>query len=293
MGYDVTFLGHMSFNEIVPFNVKSSISPGGAMFFSASVPARLGKKTALVVKMADRDKHILEPMEKLGVETYVIPSNDTTYIKVIYPTEDIDNREFILQKDAGFIKSDEVPKGESKCLHLAGISNTEFNMDLIKYLRKKYSYLSIDMQSIVRHMDKNTRKISFEDDDRKKEIASLMNGVKLDIVEAQILTGTDDIEKAAITFEKWGCPEVMVTHSKGVLVRAFGKTYYEKFTSKNFSGRTGRGDTTFAAYLTRRLDHDVADSVKFAAALVSIKMETPGYFNGKLEDVLLRMRNNY
>ncbi|HBM76258.1 MAG TPA: carbohydrate kinase, partial [Clostridiaceae bacterium] len=49
----------------------------------------------------------------------------------------------------------------------------------------------------------------------------------------------------------------------------------------------------FAAYLTRRLDHDVADSVKFAAALVSIKMETPGYFNGKLEDVLLRMRNNY
>jgi hypothetical protein len=41
--------------------------------------------------------------------------------------------------------------------------------------------------------------------------------------------------------------------------------------------------------LAWRLDHDVAASLKFAAALVSIKMETPGPFRGSLEDVLKRI----
>jgi sugar/nucleoside kinase (ribokinase family) len=41
--------------------------------------------------------------------------------------------------------------------------------------------------------------------------------------------------------------------------------------------------------MTRRLTHGPAESLKFAAALVSIKMETPGPFAGTLEDVLARM----
>ena len=118
----------------------------------------------------------------------------------------------------------------------------------------------------------------------------MMDKLKLDIVEAKILTGTDDLEKAAIIVESWGCPEILITHSQGVLARVKGKTYYEKFSNRNSSGRTGRGDTTFSAYLSWRLDHDVATSLKFAAALVSIKMETPGPFKGTLEDVARRLK---
>jgi sugar/nucleoside kinase (ribokinase family) len=54
-------------------------------------------------------------------------------------------------------------------------------------------------------------------------------------------------------------------------------------------GRTGRGDTTFAGYLARRLDEGPAEALRFAAALVSIKIETPGPFQGTLSDVLSRM----
>ena len=90
-------------------------------------------------------------------------------------------------------------------------------------------------------------------------------------------TGTDDLTKAALTIEAWGCSEVVITQAEGVLARVRGETFYEKFSNRSVVGRTGRGDTTFAAYLARRLDHDVADSLKFAAALVSIKMETPGH----------------
>ena len=81
----------------------------------------------------------------------------------------------------------------------------------------------------------------------------MMDKLKLDIVEARLLTGTDDLEKAAIIVESWGCSEIMITHSEGVLARVKGKTYYEKFSNSNVSGRTGRGDTTFAAYLVTQI----------------------------------------
>jgi sugar/nucleoside kinase (ribokinase family) len=138
-----------------------------------------------------------------------------------------------------------------------------------------------------------SRVIKYSDVADKKEIAALMNKLKLDIVEARILTGTDDLEKAAIIIESWGCPEVLITKSDGVLARVKGRTYYERFSNSNVSGRTGRGDTTFAAYLSQRLDHEVAESLKFAAALVSIKMESPGPFSGTLEDVYKRLKEKH
>jgi sugar/nucleoside kinase (ribokinase family) len=85
----------------------------------------------------------------------------------------------------------------------------------------------------------------------------------------------------------------VITHAQGVLARVNGTTYYEKFSNSNVSGRTGRGDTTFSAYLSWRLDHDPEESLKFAAALVSIKMETPGPFKGTLEEVQKRLREKH
>ena len=75
-----------------------------------------------------------------------------------------------------------------------------------------------------------------------------------------------------------------------MLARVGGKTFYERFSNRSVAGRTGRGDTTFAGYLAWRMDHGPAESLRFAAALVSIKMETPGPFQGTLADVLARMK---
>ena len=103
--------------------------------------------------------------------------------------------------------------------------------------------------------------------------------VKLDVVEAEILTGTTDLEQAAVIVEDWGCPEIIITRSDGVFARYKGKTYYERFSHRNSQGRTGRGDTTTGSYLVRRLDHGVEDSLKFAEP-ASIKMEMSGSFEG-------------
>jgi sugar/nucleoside kinase (ribokinase family) len=291
--YDITFVGHMCYDEIIPFGGKPHVAPGSAVLCGAMVAPRVGKKVAAVVKMAKKDENILQPMKDAGVDTYLIPSDETTFSRVFHYSANVDERKLTLVKSAGFISINDVPKLVSTCVHLAGISDTEFDMPLLRGLKSRGYSLSADMQSFVRHVTTVTKDIEYSDVANKKEIASMMDKLKLDIVEAKILTGTDDLEKAAVIVESWGCPEVMITHSQGVLARVNGVTYYEKFSNSNSSGRTGRGDTTFSAYLSWRLDHDPGESLKFAAALVSIKMETPGPFNGTLQDVVIRLEQKH
>ncbi len=292
--YDITFVGHMVWDEIIPFGGVARVAPGSAVLCGAMVAARVGKKVAVVTRMAEKDEHMLQPMKDLGIDTFLIPSEETSYNRVLHYSANVDEREMTLLKSAGLISIGDVPGLDTTCLHLAGISDTEFDMSLMKGLKaRNYRSLSVDMQSFVRHINPVTKNHEFSDVTGKEEIAAMMDKLKLDIVEAKLLTGTDDLEKAAIIVESWGCPEVMITHADGVLARVKGKTWYEKFSNNNVSGRTGRGDTTFAAYLSYRLDHEVAESLKFAAALVSIKMETPGPFSGTLEEVYKRMEEKH
>ena len=291
--YDITFVGHMCYDEIIPFGGKPHIAPGSAVLCGAMVAARVGKKVAAVVKMAKKDEDILRPMKDVGVDTYVIPSEVTTFSRVLHESENVDERTLTLVKSAGLIKISDVPPLETTCAHLAGISDTEFDMDLMRGLKSRGYSLSADMQSFVRHVTP-ARLIEYSDVADKREIVSMMDKLKLDVVEARILTGTEDLEKAAIIIEGWGCRgEIVITHSQGVLARVKGATYYEKFSNSSVVGRTGRGDTTFAAYLSHRLDHGVKESLKFAAALVSIKMETPGPFKGTLADVATRLKEKH
>jgi sugar/nucleoside kinase (ribokinase family) len=229
-------------------------------------------------------------MKELGIDVFLVPAAQTTHMRVIHPTADVDVRQMFQEKNAGFFTIEEMPDIQTKWLHLAGITDREFTFDFIAGLKKKNFHLSTDMQSFVRQVDPKTREIFFKDVPDKKAIFGLIECIKLDIVEAKILTGMDNLELAAMAMDEWGCSEIVITQSEGVLARVSAVTYYEQFSNSSIVGRTGRGDTTFAAYLARRMEYCEAESLKFAAALVSIKMETPGPFRGTFEDVLARMQ---
>ena len=82
-----------------------------------------------------------------------------------------------------------------------------------------------------------------------------------------------------------GAKEVIITHNTEVIVYD-GKDFYSvPIRARNLSGRTGRGDTTFAAYMTERLTHSIEHSLLYATATVSIKMETPGPYKGTRADI--------
>jgi sugar/nucleoside kinase (ribokinase family) len=288
--YDIVFIGHICFDEVVAYQGTPRVAPGSAVLCGALAAARVGKRVAVVTQMAPRDQNILESLRQNDVTLHVIPSAETTYMKVVHPSADVDDRQIYQLANAGFFSLADLPPLAARRVHLAGITDQEFDLDFIRGLKEKGYCLSVDMQSFVRQVQPVKHQIAFQDVPAKLEIVSQMDMVKLDIVEAKVLTGTDDLAKAARLIEFWGCPEVVITQAEGVLAQVGGQTFYEKFSNRSVLGRTGRGDTTFAAYLARRLDHDVPESLKFAAALVSLKMETPGPFSGTLADVMARMQ---
>ena len=60
------------------------------------------------------------------------------------------------------------------------------------------------------------------------------------------------------------------------------------------SGRTGRGDTTFGAYLAKRMmGVSIPEALLFATAAVSLKMESPGPLQGPEQAVLDYIKEFY
>jgi sugar/nucleoside kinase (ribokinase family) len=289
MKHDITFIGHMCVDRISPYEGQEQVAPGSAVLCGAMAAARVGSRVRVITRMHPDDSAYMDPLREAGVDCVLIPAPVTTEMVVTHPTPDVDVREMRQTKNAGFMQADELPEMDSRFVHMAGITDREFSMEFMTALKQRGHSISVDMQSFVRQVDETTRVISFADVPAKREIVALMDRVKLDVVEAELLTGDRDLGRAAAIIASWGCPEVVITRSDGVLARVDGQEYFETFTNRSSIGRTGRGDTTFAGYMSYRLDHDPAESLTFAAALVSIKMETPGPFKGTLADVLERM----
>jgi sugar/nucleoside kinase (ribokinase family) len=287
--YDLVFMGHVTIDEIEAKEGSAHGVPGGAPYFGAFAACRSKKKIAVVTRMAEEEAYLLEPLKAAGIDVYLQPAPSTTHMRVVHPTGNVDERLMFQTQNAGFFESADLPPMESCWVHLGALTDREFTIGFMQHLKQRGFRLSVDMQNFVRQVDIQTGVIQFRDAPAKREIVGLADIVKLDIVEAEVLTGTRNMEEAAKQVEEWGAFEIILTCSSGALARHKGETYFKKFSNRSSQGRTGRGDTTMGAYLARRIDHPVQESLAFAVALASIKMESPGPFQGRLEDVLSRM----
>lgn len=290
--YDIVFVGHVVTGQFFPFERPSYYRADGASSFGAAAALSCTNKIALVTRMSKEDEHFIEPFKDMGIDIYFQPSPDTTHLKVIYPTANVEERQVFQIRSAGFFRIEEMPSIEPCLIHLSGLSDQEFTLEFMKGLKERGFRLSMDMQGFLWEVDNQSQEVHFKDLPDKQEILHMVETVKLDISEAKALTGTDDLKRAAAMIDDWGCSETIITCSEGVLAYKNGKSYFEKFSNKFIKGRTGRGDTTMGAYLARRIDHPVDDALRFAAAVASIKMETEGPFTGTIENVLTRMEAN-
>ncbi|MCI9461006.1 MAG: hypothetical protein HFF93_04095 [Oscillibacter sp.] len=127
--------------------------------------------------------------------------------------------------------------------------------------------------------------MAFHDWAEKREYLPCIDYLKTDAAEAEILTGLTDRAEAAKLLHSWGAKEVLITHNTEVLAYDGERVYTCPIKARNLSGRTGRGDTTFAGYITERQRAGVEEALLYCTALVSLKMETPGPFQGSREDV--------
>jgi sugar/nucleoside kinase (ribokinase family) len=288
--YDIVFIGQMGIGRIVPFEESPFVELASPVLFAAIAASRLGKRIAAVTIVSASEEYLLEPLKTAGVDLFVKPGETIQY-RVVFPTANVDDRQSFFVKGGGHF--DEIPPVDPCLAHLCSMGVRTSQIDSLRSLKALGFRLSVDMQSFVLQADHKTGAVHLKDVPEKKEILSMADFVKLDAAEAQTLTGADVAQDQADILEDWGSSETIITSSEGVLARSKGKTTLAKFTNRNTRGRMGRGDTVMGSYLARRLDHSLEDSLRFAAALTSIKMESAGPFRGCLEEVIERMDEGF
>ena len=70
----------------------------------------------------------------------------------------------------------------------------------------------------------------------------------------------------------------MIIEDSFLLIVSDKKQVSVPFKNRNLNGRTGRGDTCTAAYVSERFHNNMEEAAKFSAALTSLKIEIPGPF---------------
>ncbi len=284
--YDITMIGHVSKDIMILHNGHKDEFFGGPVIYSSASASVSGSKVLVLTKAAPEDMMLLDYLRDEMVDVNVISSPETTSIKNIYLTADQERRKVTLLSQADPFILEDIPDTVSHIYHLAGLFYGELPSSLIKPLSRRGD-VGLDAQGVLRCSEGG--RMLFRDWKEKKDMLPYVRFLKTDTAEAQILTGSDDRVEAAKILEGWGAREVMVTHHTEVIVLVDGIIYRAPFDPENLSGRTGRGDTCFAAYMSRRLHDNPDDSIRYAAALTSIKMENPGRFCGTSDDVIARM----
>jgi sugar/nucleoside kinase (ribokinase family) len=284
--YDLLIVGHVTHDQLIDRGRESWFTGGGA-FFASFAARRSGASVLAVTRLAAGDLGLLEPLRAEGVEVVAHPGAATTSIRNVFETADLDRRTVtLLAQGEPFGLKDLPPVEASVCL-LTGLFRGEIPDELIQPLSRR-GRVALDLQGVLRTSREGA--FSWQDWPAKSRLLPLISFLKADALEAEVIAGTTERGEAARRLAAWGAREVMITHSSEVLVFDGTVLAAAPFNPANLSGRTGRGDTCFGAYLARRLTHGVADSLRYAAALTSLKMEKPGPFSGTKEEALKRMK---
>lgn len=284
--YESVIIGHISEDNNIDHEDNAVTICGGAVLYSSASAAALGHKVAAVTRLAKKDSDRLSQFTLDKDDIYVIESEKSTTMRNKYFTADKERRNSTcLSVGTPFTADDLDSLGiTGDIYHFAGLVYGDFPNELIKKCAK-LGKVAVDVQTCLRHVNPTDGSMFFEDWKEKKEMLPFIDFLKTDAAEAEIMTGLTDRLEAAKLLHSWGAKEVLITHNTEVLAYDGEKAYTCPIRARNLSGRTGRGDTTFAAYINERLQKSVPESLLNATAIVSLKMETPGVFKGTREDV--------
>jgi sugar/nucleoside kinase (ribokinase family) len=284
--YDIVIIGHVT-SDFLTYKGATSGFIGGGAYFSAFAARRSDVRFCVITKLASKDFGILDGLKKEGIEVTAIPSLQTTSIENVFETDDVDHRKVRLLSQADPFRPEDIPEMDAKVYSLSGLFVDELPDALIAHLARK-GEIALDLQAKLRYSEAGT--FAFKDWPGKEKYLPLVTYLKADNLEAEVATGTSDRDEAARIFHDLGAKEVMVTHSSEVILYNGEKMFRAPFNPENLSGRTGRGDTCFISYVCWRRTHGIEESLRYAAALTSLKMEKPGPFLRRQEEVLARMK---
>jgi sugar/nucleoside kinase (ribokinase family) len=277
---DVVLIGHFARDRLV-FRGVAEVASGGGVYYGSLALRRLGFSVAVITKMHPRDFDRLEELRREGITVYASPADETTGIENIYPGETMDRRICRPLAFAGPFSAQEIPEVDAHVTIITPLMAGEVPRDLVRTIISR-GPVGLDVQGFVRVRDGDTL-VTRDWPGKTTDLAGVAY-LKVDDAEAEVLTGLTDKHRGAQALAALGPREVVLTHAGGVMVFAEGAFFEAPFTPRTVLGRTGRGDTCFAAYVASRLNASPADACRLAAAVTSLKMERPGPYRGTRAD---------
>lgn len=275
--YDVAFCGNYTKDTIItPDGIKHV--DGGGMNYAAHAAKQLGANPVVVTRLNKEDDRVVKAFEAAGIDCYPVYTPSSTLMTLEYKTRDVDQRSLYVKGTAGTITPSQLDEIDAKAIVTNSSLRGEVELEFFKKMReRKGVLLSADVQGFIRVL--RGESLIYEPWTEMEAVLSHLDVLKSDAVEAEYLTGEKDIEKAARFFANLGPKEIILTHSKGLLVHADGKDYHYEFHAESMGGRSGRGDTCVGSYITKRLTLPPREAGKWAAAVTSLKVEKLGVFD--------------
>lgn len=283
--YDVALLGPVSEDHNVEPDGSVAIEIGGAIVYSPYAARAAGCDPVVLVK---GDPQSFSPEERfgaLGAPVRVLAAQKMTSIRNEYLDASHEQRISTMRAQTAPFTEADLEGIHARIYHLGGLIYGDFSDSFILTVSKR-GEVALDAQCLLRHGDPVTGAMSYCDWAGKEQILPHVRYLKVDAKEAEILTGQTDRTEAARLLIAFGVPEVFISYHNEMLVSDGKQLYHCPYQTRSTIGRTGRGDTVFAAYLAQRVrGATIAEALRFATALVCLKMEKRGPFLGTVADV--------
>ena len=293
MKFDTVIIGQVCLDTNTDYDGRTEHRFGGAVLYSGHAANSIGKKVAVITKGNRNVTDSEKALGGYGITIFDRPSENSTLMENVYFTPDRERRRSrcLAVIDPYTVDDINLPDIETNVYHLAGLCYGDIGTDIIMECSRRAD-VAMDIQCMLRHVEKD-QSLKLHDWPGKTEYLRYIRYLKTDAAEAEVLTGLTDRKDAARQMYDWGAKEIVITHNTEVIAYDGERIYRAPLKPRNLTGRTGRGDTTFAGYITERQNCSIQEALTFSAALVSLKMETPGPFTGTRDDVLRYMKEFY
>ena len=289
--YDVAIIGNYTKDTIVSASGTRTVD-GGGFNYGAHVAAMMGLKVAAITRLAREDNHVVDALERIGVDVFPFYSPKPTILQLYYPTSNVDQRILTVKSVADPFLPEQVKTVDAKVFLLNASTRGEISLEVIKELRKRNALIVADLQGFIRVIapDGTLHNSEWEE---KQEVLPLVDILKTDAGEGEFLTGETDISTQAKILYELGPKEIVLSHRNGILVYAEGEYHEAPFSYNKLVGRSGRGDTCISSYVCKRLSASPAESTVWTAAVTSLKMEADGPIKRKIGEVEDHILKNY
>ena len=290
---DIVIIGHLA-KDIIEIDGVSKTVLGGAVYYGGLAGSQMGLKLAIITRLKSEDFPILDEFEKNNIKYFAYPAKETSGLKNIYSSQNMEFRTYEPLGFAGAFKKEEIPDIKPKFFVIGSILAGEIDLELLEYLSERFDgKLGLDIQGFIRGLKGNKIQYFNLSEKEKVEIISKVDFLKVDETEAKVLTNLSSLPKAGKYLIKLGPKEVLITHENGINIRLLDKSYFFPWKNRGSVGRTGRGDTAFISYLGSRITKSPEESLRFSAALTSLKMEAIEPFSLPLSMVEKLIREEY